>query len=36
MKGLFPYAREAVENTQRIADRCHVDIEFGVTKLPSL
>lgn len=34
MKGLFPYAWEAVENTQRIADRCHVDIEFGVTKLP--
>ena len=21
--------REAVENTQRIADRCHVEIEFG-------
>ena len=34
MKGLFPYAWEAVENTQRIADRCNVDIEFGVTKLP--
>ncbi len=34
MKGLFPYAWEAVENTQRIADRCHVEIEFGVTKLP--
>ena len=34
MKGLFPYAWEAVENTQRIADRCHVQIEFGVTKLP--
>ncbi len=34
MKGLFPYAWEAVENTQRIADRCHVDIEFGVTRLP--
>ncbi len=34
MKGLFSYAWEAVENTQRIADRCHVDIEFGVTKLP--
>ncbi|MED9807311.1 MAG: DNA polymerase III subunit alpha [Lachnospiraceae bacterium] len=34
MKALFPYAWEAVENTQRIADRCHVEIEFGVTKLP--
>lgn len=34
MKGLFPYAWEAVENTQRIADRCHVEIEFGHTKLP--
>ena len=34
MKGLFPYAWEAVENTQIIADRCHVEIEFGVTKLP--
>ena len=34
MKTLFPYAWEAVENTQRIADRCHVEIEFGVTKLP--
>lgn len=34
MKGLFPYAWEAVENTQKIADRCHVEIEFGVTKLP--
>ncbi len=34
MRGLFPYALEALENTQRIADRCHVEIEFGVTKLP--
>ena len=34
MKALFPYAWHAVENTQRIADRCHVEIEFGVTKLP--
>ena len=31
---LFPYARQALENTQKIADRCHVEIEFGVTKLP--
>ncbi len=34
MKELFPYALEALENTQKIADRCHVEIEFGVTKLP--
>ena len=34
MRELFPYALEALENTQRIADRCHVEIEFGVTKLP--
>jgi len=34
MKELFPYALEALENTQRIADRCHVEIEFGKTKLP--
>ena len=34
MKELFPYALEAIENTQKIADRCHVEIEFGVTKLP--
>ncbi|MDD2979851.1 MAG: DNA polymerase III subunit alpha [Hespellia sp.] len=31
---LFPYATQALENTQRIADRCNVEIEFGVTKLP--
>lgn len=34
MRRLFPYAAEAIENTQKIADRCHVEIEFGVTKLP--
>ena len=34
MARLFPYAPEALENTQKIADRCHVEIEFGVTKLP--
>ena len=34
MKGLFPYAWEAVENTQLIADRCNVEIKFGETKLP--
>ncbi len=34
MRALFPYAQEAVSNTQKIADRCHVEIEFGHTKLP--
>ena len=34
MRALFPYASEAIENTQKIAERCHVEIEFGVTKLP--
>ena len=34
MEALFPYAREALENTAKIAKRCHVEIEFGVTKLP--
>ena len=34
MRALFPYAAQAIENTQKIADRCHVEIEFGVTKLP--
>ncbi len=34
MRALFPYAQEALDNTQKIADRCHVEIEFGVTKLP--
>ena len=34
MKALFPYAPQALENTQKIADRCHVEIEFGKTKLP--
>lgn len=34
MERLFPYAPQALENTQKIADRCHVEIEFGVTKLP--
>ena len=34
MAALFPYALQALENTQKIAARCHVEIEFGVTKLP--
>ena len=34
MRELFPYALQALENTERIARRCNVEIEFGVTKLP--
>lgn len=34
MRELFPYALQAIENTQKIADRCNVEIEFGVLKLP--
>ncbi|MEG2349408.1 MAG: DNA polymerase III subunit alpha, partial [Hungatella sp.] len=34
MAALFPYAPEALENTHKIAERCNVEIEFGVTKLP--
>ncbi|MCL2499948.1 MAG: DNA polymerase III subunit alpha [Defluviitaleaceae bacterium] len=34
MYALFPQAPEALENTQKIADRCHVNIEFNQYKLP--
>ncbi len=34
MRALFPDCPEAIENTQRIADRCNVSFEFGHTKLP--
>lgn len=34
MLGLFGYAKEALENTAKIADRCHVEIEFGNYKIP--
>ncbi len=34
MRSLFPYALQALENTQKIADRCHVEIEFGNMKVP--
>ncbi len=30
----FPQYRDAIENTQLIADRCTVDFEFGKRKLP--
>ena len=32
---LMLFDKEAVENTQRIADRCNVEIEFGKLKLPA-
>ena len=34
MRKLFSYATQAIDNTHKIAERCHVEIEFGVTKLP--
>ena len=34
MAELFPYAPEALENTCRIAERCHVEIRFHELKLP--
>lgn len=34
MERLFPYAKEALSNTQVIAGRCNVEIEFGNYKLP--
>ena len=34
MEKLFPYAKEALENTHKIAERCNVTIEFGNYKLP--
>ncbi len=34
MAALFPYIPEALSNTQKIADRCNVEIEFGHYKLP--
>ncbi|MCR4715595.1 MAG: DNA polymerase III subunit alpha [Lachnospiraceae bacterium] len=34
MLALFPYAKEAIDNTELIAKRCNVNIEFGNYKLP--
>ena len=34
MRKLFSFASQAIDNTQKIADQRHVEIEFGVTKLP--
>ena len=34
MASLFPYAKEAIENTCKIADMCNVEIVFGEQKVP--
>ena len=34
MLKLFSYAKQAVENTHKIAERCNVEIVFGEQKLP--
>lgn len=34
MEALFPYAKQALENTHKIAMRCQVEIRFGEYKLP--
>jgi DNA polymerase-3 subunit alpha len=34
MAALFPAVPQAISNTHKIAQRCNVEIEFGVTKLP--
>lgn len=34
MRELFPYCLEAIENTNKIAEKCNVEFEFGKIKLP--
>ncbi len=34
MAALFPYAKEALTNTHKIAERCNVNIVFGEHKIP--
>lgn len=34
MQKLFPYAKQALENTEKIAKQCNVDIVFGEQKVP--
>ena len=34
MEALFPYAKQALENTGKIAKRCNVEIVFGEQKVP--
>ena len=35
MRSLFPSLPEAIENTQKIADRCNIDFTFGQYHLPA-
>ncbi len=35
MRALFRSCPEAIDNTQIIAERCNVEFEFGVTRLPA-
>ncbi|MBQ3575392.1 MAG: DNA polymerase III subunit alpha [Clostridia bacterium] len=35
MLKVFPNFREAIERTEEIAQRCHVEFEFGKTQLPN-
>ena len=35
MRQKFGYIEEAIQNTQKIADMCNFDFEFGNTKLPN-
>jgi len=35
MRALFRMCPEAIDNTQLIVDRCNVEFEFGVTRLPA-
>ena len=34
MEALFSYVPEALENTQKIAERCHVELDFDTQHLP--
>ncbi len=34
MAELFPYAREAIENTMKVAEMCNLEIVFGEQKVP--
>ena len=34
LQKVFPYAREAMDNTHKIAERCNVEIVFGEQKVP--
>ena len=34
MRALFPDHPEAISNTIAIAERCHLELEFGTSKFP--